>query len=409
MAPNSQKLHRKLIEATVLVKKAACLTNVEAGNLGDKIGQAIAQAADEVLAGQWHEQFVVDLFLPGASTAHNSNSNEVLANRALEILEAQPGAYTIIHPDRHVNLAQSESGVFSTAMRISLLTALKEFEAIMLDLERLLRRRSLEFERVLKSGRALVPAATTITFGPELQDYGASVERSSQRLKATTGSLLDISPGAATETQDLSPAATHSARVVERLSQLTGFPFRLAERSSQATQSAADLLEVSSSLKRLAVELLMIAGDLRLRSPGERAGPAETNLPGLTFSPSGVVCQALPDRANQMIAESLTAAAFQVIGNDTTVTLAAQAGHSHSSIFAPLIIHNLLWSLDLLSQGILTFNRRYLSGLAIGASIAEKQEQPGSKQTAALEKAAPEDRRALSVPASLTGKLYEEF
>ncbi len=360
---SGQQPHLRLIEATVLVKKAAALAHAESGRIDRPIANAIALAADEVLNGQWREQFVVDPFQAGAGTAHNSNVNEVLANRALEMLGAQPGTYATVHPEQHVNLAQSAHDVFPTAMRIAILTALKEFEPVILDLERLLRRKSLEFDKILKPGRAHLQSAAPMTLGQEFNAYGSSIERSAQRIKAAADHLLELNVGATTVGTGLNVDATYISRVIEGLSRFTGLRFRGADEYFRLTQSAADFLQFSSSLKELAVELIKIAGDIRLLASDPRAGLGEIRVPPLLPEPSAVLPGILPDRADPVIAECVTMVAFQVVGNDTAVTLAAAAGQLDVNVMTPVIIHNILESLDLLTHAILIFNQRCVAGI----------------------------------------------
>jgi len=360
--------HPRLVEATVMVKKAAALAHGDSGRLERPIASAISQAADEVLSGQWRDQFVIDPFQCGAGAAHNSNVNEVLANRALEILGAQPGAYGTVHPELHVNLSQSAHDVFPTAMRIAILTALKEFEPVILDLERLLRRKSLEFDKVLKTGRTHLRDAAPITLGQEFNAYGSSIERSSTRIKDAAEHLLTLNIGAGTVGTGLNVEPTFVAKVIEALSQQTGLRFRSADEYFRISQSAADFLQVSSSLKELAVELIKIASDIRLLSSGPMSGLGEINLPSLMPEPSAVLPGVLPDRTDPGVAECLTMVAYQVVGNDTAVTLAAGAGQLELNVMTPLIIHNILQSLDLLRQAILAFNKWCVAGITANAA-----------------------------------------
>ena len=365
---SGRKPHSRLVNAIVLIKKAAALASAESGRLDQQVARAVCQAADEVLSGLWRDQFIVDPFQSGAGTAHNNNVNEVLSNRALEILGHPPGSYAIIHPDRHVNLAQSANDVFPTAMRISILSAVKELEPVVLDLERLLRRKSLEFDKVLKAGRTHLQDAAPISLGQEFNAYGSTVERSSRRIKDATNQLLEVNLGATTTGTGIDADPAWVSRVVEMLSQSSGFRLRAGEDYFRLTQSAADFLEVSSSLKEFAVELAKISSDLRLLCSGPQAGLAEINLPPVFTEPASLLPGVLPDRAHPVMAECLAMVAFQVIGNDTVVTLAAQAGQLDLNVMTPVIIHNLLESLDLFRNAIAAFNQRCVSGITANAT-----------------------------------------
>lgn len=360
---SGQRPHPKLIDAVILVKKASALANAETGRLDTNIARTIAQVCDEILNGQWRDQFVADLFQTGSGASLNTNSNEVLANRGAELLGLTPGKYERIHPVNHVNLGQSTNDLFPSAMRVAILFSLRELEPVLLDLERLLRRKSLEFDKVAKVGRTHMQDSVPITLGQEFNAYGSSIERSVRRIKDASGSLLELNIGGTFVGTGFGAEPAFAAKVIEKLGQFTGFRFRTAEDLFRVTQSMADFVEFSSALKELAVELIKIAGDLRLLASGPRAGLAEITIPAIHLEAAELMPGNLPNKNNPYLVESISMVAFQVLGNDSVVTLCAQAGQLESNVMMPLLIHNALQALDLLRNSILAFNQRCLSGI----------------------------------------------
>ena len=276
---SGQRPHPKLIDGIILVKKASAGANGASGRSDSTTLHAIAQACDEVLNGQWRDQFIADPFQSGAGASLNANSNEVLANRAAELLGSTTGSYDRVHPEKHVNLGQSTNDVFPTAMRIAILSNLHDLEPVLLDLERLLRRKSLEFEKVVKIGRTHLQDTVPVTLGQEFNAYGSAVERCLRRIKDASGSLLELNIGATHAGTGYGTEPEHAQQVIEKLSQLTGLKFRPAEDLFRVTQSMADFTEFSSSLKEFAVELIRIANDLRLMASGPGSGLYEIKIP----------------------------------------------------------------------------------------------------------------------------------
>ena len=357
------KFHPKLVDAMLTVKKAAAFVNADLGRIDNRVASAIMQACDEALTGQWREQFVAEPFQSGSGMTFNINVNEVLANRAEEILGGNVGDYALVFPDVHVNLGQSANDVFPSAMRIAVLLALKDFEPALLDLERLLRRKALEFAKVIKFGRTHLRDAAPVTLGQEFNAFGSAVERSLKRIKESSLLMLELNIGGTFVGSGLDAHPLYAAKAVEKLVALTGFKLRQGEDLFRMTQSMADFLSVSSSLKELAVELSKIANDLRLLSSGPSGGLAEINLPATESEPSALLPGQLPDQASPLLAESLNMVAFQVIGNDLSTTFASHAGQLEANVMTPVIIHNLLQSIELLQKVIFCFNQRCLSGI----------------------------------------------
>lgn len=360
---SGQRPHARLIDAIVIVKKAAAQTNAEMGRLEPSQARAISQACDEILNGQWRDQFVADILQSGAGVSVIDNVNEVLANRGAELLGAALGSYDRLHPQAHVNLGQSANDVFPTAMRLSILLVLKEFQPILLDLERLLRRKSLEFEKVVKVGRTHLQDSMPITLGQEFNAYGSSVERSERRIKEASNSLLEANLGTTAVGTGYGAEPAYTSRVIEKLSQLTGFKFRPAEDLFRATQSMADFMEFSSSLKELAIELTKMTNDLRLLASGPRAGFHEIDIPIMQLELPEASPQIQTRQSTPFLAESLNMVCYQVLGNDTVVSLCAQAGQLESNVMTPLLIYSILSSMDLLKNALVVFNQRCLAGI----------------------------------------------
>jgi aspartate ammonia-lyase len=368
---SGQKVNQRLIEALVLVKKAATLTNSETGRLDQSTGKAIVQVCDEIMSGQWRDQFVADAFQFGAGASVITNLNEVLANRANELMGGALGTYDRVHPHNHVNVGQSNNDIFPSAMRLALLLSLRDLEPILLDLERLLRRKSLEFEKITKVGRTHLQDSVPITLGQEFNAYGSSVERSVRRLKDASHSLFEMNLGGTAVGTGYGTEPEYAGRVVERLAQITNIKFRTAEDVFRATQSMADFVELSSGLKELAVELAKIAADLRLLGSGPQAGFGEIKIPAVQMDPS-MLSSSLPDSEHPYLTDCLSMVCYQVLGNDFIVSLCAQAGQLYSNSMTPLIINSMLQSLDLLRTTVALFNARCLSGITADARRSQE-------------------------------------
>lgn len=358
----------QLVDAFLLVKKASASANQDLGKLEPSIARTIGQAADEALNGQWRDQFVIDAACPGSVKGLNDNVNEFLANRSSEILSGQIGAEALVQPDRHVNMHQADYDVYSSAARLAILAACRLLEPCVIDLERLLRRKALEFDKVVKVGRSHLVDTAPVTLGQEFNAYGSSIERASRRVSEASTHLLELGIGGMHVGSGLGADPAFGAMTVERLARLTPFKLRPAEDQFRVFQSMSDFVEVSSSLRELAVDLIKIASDLRLLSSGPSAGLAELRLPAVLPEPSPVLPDRLPARAAPFVAECVSMVSFQVIGNDTAVVLAAQAGQLEVNAMLPVITANILASISLLRRAILVFNQRCVSGIICDTS-----------------------------------------
>ncbi len=339
------KAHSGFIWATAVVKRAAAEANLSSGALDPRIGKAIVQAAQEVIDGRWHDQFVVDVFQAGAGTSHNMNANEVLANRAIEILGGHKGEYSLAHPNDHVNMSQSTNDVFPTAMRLASLLLLARLDHSIQELWQALEAKGSEFSGVVKSGRTHLQDAVPVTLGREFHAYAGSVRKGGGRIKEAAQGLLTLSIGATAAGTGINANALYRTGVIERLKALTGYDLRGADDLMEATQSTSDFAFVSSALKAFALDLIRISNDLRLLGSGPRTGLGEINLPPV--QPGSSI---MPGKVNPVIAEVTGMVCFQVAGNDLTIAMAVQAGQLELNVMMPVIAFNLLQSIEMLTN-----------------------------------------------------------
>ncbi len=359
--------HPMMIRATVLVKKAAALTNRDTGRLEPRIANAIVAAADEVLAGQWRDQFVVDVYQAGAGTSHNMNANEVLANRAIELLGGERGDYRLVHPNDHVNMAQSTNDTFPTAMRVATALMIGETLPALERLAAAFEAKGREFDPLVKSGRTHLQDATPLRLGQEFAAYGLTLRRDADRLRHTLDTLYELNIGGTAVGTGLNAEPAYISGMAHALRELTGLPFRNAESLTQIAPSMASFVEVSGALRVLATDLTKIANDLRLLASGPATGFYEIVLPAV--QPGSSI---MPGKVNPSMAEMLNMICFQVLGNDTCVTFAAQAGQLELNVMMPVIIQNVLQSLTILKNGMETFTDRCVTGIVANQQRAEE-------------------------------------
>ncbi|MEW6106402.1 MAG: aspartate ammonia-lyase [Bacillota bacterium] len=352
------RMHPALVTSFAMVKKAAALANMRMGYLQKDIARAIVQAADEVIAGGLRDQFIVDVIQGGAGTSMNMNVNEVLANRAIEILGGRKGQYEIVHPLNHVNMSQSTNDVFPTAAKLAMLQQIHPAIKALNRLVHALREKSEEFRDVIKMGRTHLQDAVPITLGQEFGAYAGAVKRDLERIARSADGLLAINMGATAVGTGLNADPEYMRLVVEELENITGYALRLAENLVDATQNVDLFTDVSSSIKMCAITLSKIASDLRLLASGPFAGLKEINLPPV--QPGSSI---MPGKVNPVIAEAVNQAAFQIIGNDVTIMLAAQAGQLELNVFEPVLVFNLLQSIDILKNAVNMFVDRCVTGI----------------------------------------------
>ena len=352
------RAHPIFVKATVMVKRAAAEANTSLGLLDPRIGRAIIQAADEVLKGNFADQFVIDVYQAGAGTSHNMNVNEVLANRAIEILGGAKGDYSIVHPNDHVNMAQSTNDVFPTAMRVATLLLLEELYPTLSRLEEVLEEKGREFYRIIKAGRTHLQDAAPIRLGQEFRAYARAISQCRRRMRGASQELFLLGIGGSAVGTGLNTHPEYRKRVVGNLRKLTSLKLRGAPDLFEAMQSMAPFANLSGALRVLALELIRIANDLRLMSSGPRTGLGEIILPPV--QPGSSI---MPGKVNPVIAEAMNMVGFQVVGNDLTISLAAQAGQLELNVMMPVIIHNLLQSIEILKNGIRVFADRCVAGI----------------------------------------------
>jgi aspartate ammonia-lyase len=348
----------ELVAATVQVKKAAAEANAELGRLDRRIATAIVQAADDILSGALADQFVVDVYQAGAGTSHNMNVNEVLANRAAELLGGRRGEYTLVHPNDHVNMGQSTNDVFPTATRLAVLSMVPALAGAAWDLASELEARSRDFATILKTGRTHLQDAVPITLGQEFGGYAANVRRGAEDVQQASTQLLELNLGATAVGTGLNAGDDYTALAIGQLARYTGFELRPAANRFRVTQSMGDLLAFSGAERRLAVEVNKVASDLRLLSMGPRAGIAEIQLPAV--QPGSSI---MPGKVNPSVPEMVNQVCFQVMGCDATILAAADAGQLELNVMMPVIAWNALHSTRILTSAMRVFRERSVAGL----------------------------------------------
>ncbi len=356
-----------LITATILVKKAAAESNLALGRLTPEIANAIRAAADEILAGAFRDQFVVDVYQAGAGTSHNMNANEVLANRAGELLGEPKGAYTRVHPNDHVNMGQSTNDVYPTATRLALLLGAAPLVAAAEALSVSLEHKSEEFAAVLKTGRTHLQDAVPITLGQEFGGYAECVRRGADDVVSAARQLHELNIGATAVGTGLNAGDQYRTLVVAHLTRYTNLPLTPAANLFRVTQSMGDVLAYSSAMRRLAVETGKIASDLRLLSSGPRAGIAEIALPAV--QPGSSI---MPGKVNPSVPEMVNQVCFQVMGCDATVAIACEAGQLELNVMMPVIAWNALHASKILREALKVFRLRCVAGITADQARARE-------------------------------------
>jgi aspartate ammonia-lyase len=346
------------VDAMVWIKRSAALVHRETGRLDAKWADAIVQAADEVLAGQHREHFVVDPYQAGAGTSHNMNVNEVLANRANEILGAKRGEYAPLHPNDHVNMAQSTNDTIPTAIRLGALSLAAPLLGAMGALVEALLERGRVFDGIVKAGRTHLQDATPIRLGQEFSAFGHTVERNAERIEAAAGQLRELGIGGSAVGTGLNAEPQYPALMVRHLSELTGLELSEGRDRVQLMQSMGDATALSGALRTYAVDLSKIANDVRLLASGPRTGLAEIRLPAV--QPGSSI---MPGKVNPVIAEMVNMVCYQVMGNDATVAAAAEAGQLELNVMMPVIAHNLFFAMAILTSASRVFAERCVAGI----------------------------------------------
>lgn len=359
-AVSGVKAPKVFVRAYVMVKKAAATANMQVGWLDEQIGTAIVRACDEVLKGKFLDQFVVDMFQAGAGTSFNMNVNEVLANRALEILGKKKGDYQSVNSNDHVNRGQSSNDTFPTALHIAILTALDPLLNELDELAAAFSKLAKKHADVIKSGRTHLMDALPVTVGQELGAYAQAIRNAREQIRMSSKRLQELALGGTAVGTGVNAHPRFRKLAISELNVMTGLKLRVAKNSFEALQSRNAVAVVSSSLKELALELIRIANDLRLMNSGPTAGLAEIALPAV--QPGSSI---MPGKVNPVMAECLDMICFQVVGNDLAVSMAVQAGQLELNVMTPLMMHNVLESIGILTNFLPLFTERCVNGITV--------------------------------------------
>lgn len=352
------RIDGSLIKALAMVKKAAAIANMNTTRLYKDLANVIIKAADEIIAGKWDDQFIVDPIQGGAGTSMNMNMNEVIANRGLELLGHAKGDYFHLSPNTHVNMSQSTNDVFPTAIHISTLTLLEKLLVTMDDMRNVFKQKAVQFEKVIKMGRTHLQDAVPIRLGQEFEAYSRVLTRDINRIKHTREHLLEVNMGATAVGTGLNADPKYIIDVVKQLAEISGFPLVNAEHLVDATQNTDAYTEVSAALKVCMMNMSKIANDLRLMASGPRAGLGEIRLPAR--QPGSSI---MPGKVNPVMPELINQIAFQVIGNDHTICLASEAGQLELNVMEPVLVFNLLQSISIMNNGFRVFTDHCLAGI----------------------------------------------
>ena len=360
-------VYSDLVDALASVKEAAALANRDLGLLDAERTRAIVAACEEIRTGALHDQFVVDVIQGGAGTSTNMNANEVIANRALELLGRARGDYTFLHPNEHVNMGQSTNDVVPTAFKVASWFGIHRLIDAMIVLRVAFKAKSSEFKDILKMGRTQLQDAVPMTLGQEFSTYAVMLSEDVERLRETTSLICEINMGATAVGTGITAHPQYAGTVCQHLVRITGIPFVTAPNLVEATQDAGAFVQVSGVLKRVAVKLSKVCNDLRLLSSGPRTGLGEINLPPVQAGSS-----IMPGKVNPVIPEVVNQIAYEVIGNDVTVSFAAEAGQLQLNAFLPIIAHSVFKSVTHLGNGCLTLAERCVRGITANRDRLEE-------------------------------------
>src|SRR5215469_26032 len=359
------RANRFLIRALAMIKLAAAEANAELGLISPEQGKAIVQAAQEVLDGKYHEHFVVDVFQAGAGVSLHMNTNEVLANRANQILGEELGSYKKVHPNDHVNYGQSTNDVFPTAMRLSALLALEELYPVLESLAASFSKKAAEFIGILKAGRTHMQDAVPITLGQEFAAYAVAVKEASASIRRNAVTLHSLGLGGSAVGTGLNTHPDYRAKAVAKLARLSKLELHPAYDLRYAMQSCAPMADVSGALRGLALEMIRISNDLRLLSSGPNTGFNEIHLPSL--QPGSSI---MPGKVNPVLAELTAMVGFQVVGNDATVAMAVQAGQLELNVMMPAMAHAVLESITILTNTLRELDVHCVCGITVNQERA---------------------------------------
>ena len=360
-------LHPVLIDSIVMVKKAAAITNEKSGKLNQQIAQAIIQACDEILDGNLRDQFIVDAIQGGAGTSANMNANEVIANRAIEILGGTKGDYSIVHPNDHVNMSQSTNDVIPTAGKITVLKLLPQTIKELEKLEKAMEEKEAEFDDILKMGRTQLQDAVPMRLGQSFGAFAHVLKRDIKRLKNVMDEMKVLNIGATAIGTAINVDPYYLANISYELSKVAGISLKQADDLIDATQNLDGFVSVSGVLKTCAVDISKISNDLRLMSSGPRTGLSEINLPARQNGSS-----IMPGKINPVIPEVVSQVAYLIIGHDYTITMAAEAGQLELNAFEPVLFHHLFESIDTLKEAAATLTKHCITGITANKGQCEE-------------------------------------
>ncbi|MDD2887581.1 MAG: aspartate ammonia-lyase [Aliarcobacter sp.] len=349
------------------VKKATALANFELNELEENKKKAICQACDEIIDGKLHDEFIVDMIQGGAGTSTNMNANEVIANRALEILGHKKGEYKYLHPNNDVNLSQSTNDVYPTAIKITLYEKIFELVDSMKILENSMAKKAIEFKDVIKMGRTQLQDAVPMTLGQEFNTYAIMIEEDIQRLIESQQLVREMNLGATAIGTGINSHPKYIKTVEKKLQEVTNRPFVTARDLVEATQDTGSFVQISGVLKRVSAKISKICNDLRLLSSGPRTGFNEINLPAM--QPGSSI---MPGKVNPVIPEMVNQVAYQVIGTDVTITIASEGGQLQLNVFEPIIAYNLFNSINMMKKAFESLAYKCVDGITANEQRCEE-------------------------------------
>ncbi len=393
------------VDAVVWIKRSAAVTHKETGRLESRLADAIVRAADEILTGQHRDQFIVDVYQAGAGTSHNMNVNEVLANRANEILGGKRGAYSPVHPNDHVNMAQSTNDVIPTAMRLATLATLPDTLLAVEQLAHSLLTKGVAFDDILKSGRTHLQDATPIRLGQEFTAYSRTVQRHRDKLAQAADWLREMNIGGTAVGTGINAEPEYPRLMIGHLQQVSGLELREGQDRIQLMQSMGDIATFSGALRAYVLDLNKIANDIRLLASGPRTGLAEIVLPAV--QPGSSI---MPGKVNPSIAEMVNQVCYQALGLDQTVAMAAEAGQLELNVMMPVITHNIVFALTIVGNASRVFAERCVDGIeADAAQCAHWLERSPALVTALAPKIGYAEAAKLAKEAVTTGLTVKQL
>ena len=404
-----QKMQPEFINSMAEIKKACAICNYQVGEIDEKIKDAICQACDEIVAGKLHDQFLCDPIQGGAGTTANMTANEVIANRAIEILGGTKGDYTIVHPNDHVNMAQSTNDVIPSAGKLTVLDLLPDLLHALESLHAALLDKSQEFDHILKMGRTQLEDAVPMRLGQSFHAYATMIERDIRRIERARKELFTLNLGGTAIGTTINASDYYLHHIVPTLAAVTGYPLMQADDLFDATENLDGFVTISNTLKPCAVNLSKMCNDLRLLSSGPRTGFGEINLPPMQNGSS-----IMPGKINPVIPEVVTQVAFHVIGNDTTITMAAEAGQMELNAFEPVVFYSLFSSITSMTGAVNTLVKNCILGITANEKRCEDLVSKSVGITTALcpyigyQKAASIAKKSLKTGESVTSLVLKD-